>query len=330
MRRAAVTFIAGLVFGSIPACLKPLTSDAIDNSRLFGDPNVDPATLHIEDDPTFTAHTKLFGRSVAYLNGFADHQPVHYWNIDGPNATFIAPLWEITGPDGQIVGHPIVDAIPGDPGYTPWWRREIVRTTPSYNGERIWSRDAIDAGIQAGILQEPEEQAEVIDAAVLFRDVKIPVDFGQTVDPSWAWYRNRRVSWMEVSKTQSVPIGVREMPQYPVYVLQRIDQDHPIYEFFIGVDLNHDGDLDDTNNIFASNLDGPRYSMQWYLAIVHVVPSYPSFDNTRTGTVGLSAESDFLSGTDGKIISPFVASQGITEMKAFLINCPIQEKKGSL
>jgi hypothetical protein len=311
------------------ACLGPLTDDTVDPSRFFGDPNVDPMTLHIERDPKFAGNVLGFGKSVVYLNGFADHQPIHYWNIDGPNATFIAPLFEITGPDGKMIGHPIIDAIPGDAGYTPWWRRIIVRAKPSYNNERIWSREAIDAGIKKGILEDPEEQAEVIDAAVLLERVKIPVDVDKTVDPTWAWYRNRRVSWIEIKKTLPVPKGVREMPNFPVYVLQRINQPSPIYEFLTGVDITNDGDLDDTNNIFASNIDGPRYSTLWYAAFVHVVPSYPSIDDTRSSTVGLSAENDFLS-PDGKIISPYVSSQGITPAPQFLINCPLQATKGEL
>src|SRR5215472_4871838 len=142
MRSCVPALFASLILGSLSGCLSPLTSDAVDPTMFFGDPNADPATLHIQDDPKFLARTKMFGKSVAYLTGFADHEAIHYWNVDGPNATFIAPLFEITGRDGKIIGQPIIDVIPGDTGYTPWWRREIVHTTDKYNGQRIWSREA--------------------------------------------------------------------------------------------------------------------------------------------------------------------------------------------
>lgn len=313
----------------LASCLSPLADDAIDPSRVFGKPMIDPeSALHVEDNPMLRRNVAQFSTSVAYVKGFADRQPIWYWNVDGPNKTFIAPMFEIVTADGSRIGRAIIDVLPGDTGYTPWWRRVVVRTTSKYRGERIWSREAIDAGIRLGLLEQPVETDDVIDCPVVRRATKIPVDIGQSVDPEWTWYRNQRVHWIEFTAAYKVPIGVREMPTYPVYVLQRINQSQPLYELATGVDINNDGDLKDTNNIFASNIGGPRYSPLWYTVWVRTVASYPSFD-TPPFTIGLSAERDFL-GADESIISPLVVPNGVTEMRSVLVNCPIQRAKGML
>jgi hypothetical protein len=314
-----------------PACLHPLSSDTIDPSHFFGDPTIDPASApHVEDDPMFAANVKQFSSAVAYLQGYAEGKKVWYWNINGADANFISQVYSIQDEQGQTIGHPIIDAIPGQTGYTPWWREVILKTTSKYANQRIWSRDAIDAAIQAGILSPPTVTTDVYDCPIALRGTKVQVDVGETVTTDWVWYRNKRVDWIKFTTDLAVPLETREMPVFPVYVIKRVNQSEPIYEFLDNTDLNNDGDLKDTNNIFASNIDGPRFSLYWYVTIVNVVPTYPSFDNTRSSTVGLSAESDFL-GSDGSIISPYVDPiVGLTPLKTFTVNCPIQSEKGKL
>lgn len=312
------------------ACLEPLVDDAIEPARIFGDRTIEPAAaVHVEEDPTYKARASAFATSVAYLRGFADGAEIRYWNVDGPNATFVAPIYELVGPDGNMIGRRIIDVLPGDTGYSPWWRRVVVRTTASYQDERIWSREAIDLGVRMGILEAPEETDEVINCPVALRGTKIPVGPGEPASTVWGWYRNRRVDYIDFSQRFTLPAGTREMPAFPVYVLQRIHQGTPLYEFLTGVDLTGDGDLDDTNNIFASNLGGPRYSPLWYVTIVRTTADYVSIDNTRTGTVGLSAESDFLDAS-GAVTSPDVLADRITPLPTFLVNCPIQRVEGEL
>jgi hypothetical protein len=318
--------ISAIFVLSFTACLEP-PEEMIDQSRIFGDPNLMPADApHVQDDPDFTANVAAFSTSVAYLRGYAEGDPIWYWNVDGPNATFIAPMFQLVGPDGPI-GRPIIDVIPGDTGYTPWWRTVTVRTTAKYAGEKIWSREAIDAGVRLGILEPPEPQREVKNCPVILRDATVPVDVDQTAEPTWGWYRNRRVHWIDFTDRLDVPTDVHEMPLFPVYVMQRIDQSAPIYEFVTGVDVTGDGDLDDTNNIFGSKPGGPRYSPLWYVVFVRTVADYPSID---TGApVGLSAEDQFVD-QGGAIISPLVVPDGLIEMPGFLVNCGIQRAKGSL
>jgi hypothetical protein len=330
--RGSARFAAIAGWALSASCLHPLADDTVDPAHFFGDPNIDPATApHVEDDPTFKTNVQQFSSAVAYLDGYADGQKIWYWNINGIQTNFISQFYEIQTPDGKLVGRRIIDAIPGQTGYTPWWRRVILTTTSKYNKERIWSRDAVDAAIQAGLLEQAQITTEVYDCPVALRGTQIPVDLADTkATTEWVWYRNMRVDWIMFTNPIQVPEMVKEMPVFPVYVLKRVDQAQPIYELLDDTDLNGDGDLKDTNNVFASNIGGSRFSLYWYVSIVNVVPTYPSFDNTRTGTVGISAESDFLD-ANGAIISPYVDEKlGLTPMKTFTVNCPLQSMKGSL
>jgi hypothetical protein len=308
------------------ACLDPAPEE-LDLTARFGAPDINPANApHVEDNPALAKNVQAFATRVAYLNGFAEGDPIRYWNVDGPNATFIAPMFQIVGPDGPI-GRPIIDVLPGDPGYTPWWREVYVRTTAKYAGERIWSREGIDAGLMLGILELPEDQPVVKNCPVILREKRIPVDIDKDVEPTWGWYRNQRVSWVDFKDRVEVEVGLREIPQFPVYVLQRINRAEPIYEFAINTDLNGDGDLDDTNNIFGKKPGKEGYSPLWYVDYVRTVADYPSFD-VGSSTVGLTAEDQFLNPA-GEIISDFVV-EPIIEARHILVNCSIQRVRGEL
>jgi hypothetical protein len=322
----AATFLA--------ACLEPPEDDDVPPERYYGDPSIDPAAApHVEDVPEFAANVARFTTSAAYLRGFADGEPVWYWSIDGANASFIAPAYEIIGKDGMPIGRAIIDVIPEDAGYTPWWRMVEVHVTDAYDGERIWSRDAIDAGIRAGILNTPVATERVVNGPVALRNMRVPVtaEPGDDVPPKWIWYRNHRVHWVLFDEVMTLPVEVREMPAYPVYVFQRIDEPAPLYEFKTGIDLNGDGVLDASNNVFASGLDGPRYSPLWYPAFVRVVPEYESVDTSSTTpvVVGIDAEDELIDPDTNQILSPMVVPP-LDVQRTTLVNCPIQRTKGAL
>lgn len=312
------------------ACLGPETNDAVDPARVFGDPNIEPATApHVEDNPLLADKVAQFGKNVAYLGGWANEEKIWYWNVDGPNATFTAFIYQLVDQNNMPIGRRIIDTLPGDAGYSPWWRLMLVRTTAAYNGERIWSREAIDAGIRSGILEPPMETGDVLNCPVVLQTTKIGVGTDTPASPVWGWYRKQRVHWVDFKEPKQVEIGVREMPIFPVYVLQRINEGNPLYEFLTGIDVTGDGDLDDTNNIFGDKPGGEHYSPLWFVSFVRTVPEYVSIDNTLTGTVGLSAE-DQMFDASGNLISPLVVPGRVTPMPSFLVNCSIQRVKGEL
>jgi hypothetical protein len=326
-----------LVFGSfsiavMAGCtLDPLVSDEIDLARVFGDPSLAPEEApHVEDNPDYRDQLSLFPSAVPYLRGYVKGERVWYWRIDQEVPDFIVPYYVLEFKDGTQQ-RAIVDVIPGEGGYSPWWRKIIVRTTDKYTNEKIWSRDAIDAGVKLGILEEPEDTTTIITAPIVRRDVRIkidPMNWNAEAEPSWGWYRNQRVSWIIFDADVEVPNGVRLMPRAPVYVLRRVNELMPLNEHASGVDLDGDGRIVTSNNIFPVTVGELGYTPMWYPVLVKTVEDYVSIDNTGPGVEpGLTAESQFLGADYSVVISPLVVPP--LQMRRELTElCPIQRTPG--
>lgn len=326
MRRVFAS-ISALVFSAMGfGCLEPLVSDELDPGRIFGDGSLMLEQVpHVEESEAHAGRAQFFVNETAYLRGYADGRRLWYWNVPGPNTDFIVPMYILEDAEGNETGRWIFDALPGDGGYSPWWRKFVVRTTASYAGEKIWSRAAIDLGVRRGILEPPRETTEVFNFPIVSRFTRTAIEDGQTVGTSTAWYRNQRVSFIEFSEIQQVPLGVTEFPKYPVYLLQRINEPALIYEYATGVDVDGDGRLINSNNIFAGDVDSPRYSPLWYVAVARVPADYVSVETSTA--VALDREQDLWVDESRSREAPGISIQ---LMREALVNCPIQRTKGSL
>lgn len=307
--------------------------ESFDPAVEFVDPDIDPATRDIEDDPNYSAAVAEFAGDLPYLQGFADGERIWYWSVPGEVPTFIAPMYRLFDTTGQPIGRPIIDAIPSTPGYSPWWRMFRVQTTASYAGERIWSRAAIDAAVELGLVEIPEPTSMVLDCPVVERDTQVAVGGGEFVEPTTVWYRNRRVRWVQFSAMVDVPVEVdgqpvRQMPRFPIYIFQRIDEPLPLYEAVTGIDLNGDTRLNASNNVFAGLPGGARYSPLWWVADVRTTGRYRSIDNPPVLETDLSAESQFFDPVTEQVRSSSVVS--VTPRRDELRNCPIQVEQGAL
>lgn len=333
MRSVAFALSLGVL-----GCLEAQSDDSVDPSLVFGDPAA--PIEEVEDDPLLGPKVDLFPASVAWLKGFADGERVHYFNIGGPNPSFIAPYYAVIGTDGEQLGDPVIDVIPGDTGYTPWWRRVEVRATSAYTGQRLSSRHSIDVAVQLGLLEDPVPTENVFDAPVVHRATLASVGGGAPdVEPSPVWYRGKRARWFVFPDSVRVPLDRREMPVAPVYVFQRIDEGAPLYEALSGVDITGDGKLDDSNNVFPSNLDDPRYTPLWFAVIVRTSSVYMSIDS-GDGRAAIERESDLVLGcAEGTIVDTIDACdfalrtplvKAIIPVPSLLVNCPIQREEGHL
>ena len=313
---------------ALPACLEP-PEEAVPLERAVG-----PAGFDIADAPLLETaglpgvDPAAFTRSVVRLAGYADHRALTYWNVDGANSELIAPVYVLEDASGAVVGPPIVDAAPGEGGYTPWWRKVVVRVTADYAGEAIWSRDAVDAAVQAGLLLEPQPTTQIWSAPVALEGTVVPLDDTgtKTATATPIWYRGHRAHWIRFSAGVELDLAARKMPVFPVYILQRIDEAAPIYEFLSGVDVDGDDRLVSSNNIFAADIGRARYSPLWEAKLVRVGRDYASID-TASVAVGLSAERDFLDGAE-QVISELVVAP--PQPLGLLVNCPIQPAEGGL
>jgi hypothetical protein len=329
MRRVATmarALGAALAIAGSTACLDPLVTDDVPLEDLLGAPGLDPdAAPAVEDDPAVAARLPAFTRSVAYLNGFAGGEAVRYWNADGEQSDVIAPFFELVDAAGTILERPVVDVLPGEPGYTPWWRRVVVRTTARYAGEKLWSRAAIEAAVEAGLVEPPVPTEDVIDAPVALESVRVPLgEADRAAAPEPIWYRGQRARWIRFSDVLRVPVTERRMPRAPVYVMQRIDEGAPLYELLSGVDLDGDAQLDDTSNVFAARPGEARYSPLWFVVLVRVAADFRSIERGRPE---ITAERQLVDAS-GTLTSSRAVS--LTPLDAFLVNCPIQRTRGAL
>lgn len=321
------------LWGSLGCNLLEAEVASIDPTAAFVNPNINPATLDIEDNPTYASAVAEFVREVAYLQGYAQGQRIWYWDVPGDTPTFIAPMYRLIDANDVLVGPPIIDAIPTDPGYTPWWRMFLVRTTDAYNGERIWSRAAIDAAVELGLVGPPEPTTTVLDCPVVHRDTRVSVGADQVVAPTPVWYRNQRVHWLRFSSSLELPVEtngerVRQMPRFPIYIFQRINEALPLYEAKTGVDLNGDARLNASNNVFSGLPGDDRFSPLWWVSEVRTSPGFQSIDTPPTIETDLNAESQFFDPTTQRVTSPSVVS--VTPRRDELINCPLQMAEGRL
>jgi hypothetical protein len=315
---------------SLGGCLDPAVGDEIDPTRVFGNAAFEPAQLpHVEGNPDLAKNVAQFPIDVPYVQGYASGRKVWYWRVPPPVKDFIVPFYVILGRDDAPLQPPIIDVIPGDTGYSPWWRVFTVKVTDRYAGERIYSREAVDLGVRLGILEAPVPSETVVTCPVVHSDTRVQVDVGGTLlEPTWAIYRDQRVSWLRFKSDISVKTTSRRMPLSLFYVLQRIDEPYPLSEPDAGFDLNGDGRMNNTNTIFQFDIGEEGYTPFWYPILVRTVPDFASID-TATTAIEFTKEDDFIGPVYGVVTSDRVVPP-IVEMKDQAQNCPIQRTMGEL
>jgi hypothetical protein len=316
----------------LAGCLDPQVGDAIDPSRVFGNPNLLPGQLpHVEDNPELASRVMQFPTQVPYIKGFASDRALWYWRVPPPNDDFIVPLYVILDRDGVPIDRPIIDVLPGDAGYSPWWRVVMLTVTEAYAGERIYSREAVDLAVRLGLLEDPVVTDTVVTCPVVRSDVRVQVHpDGTSVVPTYAIYRNQRVSWVEFKSNISVPSTNRRMPLRPFFTFQRIDQAFRLSELDSGFDLDGDGQLNASNNIFEFDIGETGYTPLWYPILVRTVPDFVSIDTASTAAdLEFTDDDDFVGPVYNVVTSPRVIPP-IVEMRDRLDTCPIQRTFGEL
>lgn len=313
-----------LALAGLCACLDA-ADEEIPLSQLAG-----PAGTQATDVPIIAAaglpnyDPTLATTSLTPLQGFAAGEGVIYWNVDGAISRIIAPFYEVLDVDGERAHSLVIDVVPGDPGYTPFWRKVVVRATERYNGEVLWSRDAIDAAIAAGIVEDLEPTDLVYNCPVVTSTtVTVPQPGPGQTRPRLGrvFYRGVGVPWVDLGDPIVVPTSQREMPIEPVYLMQRIDEPGLIYEFVTRVDIDGDAELTQSNNIFAEGLDDDRYTPLWQATLLRVTSDYVSVE-TGTAAAELKGEAEFLDAR-GNVISDRIVGTPMP-LEDGLVNCPIR------
>lgn len=312
--------IAAVVLGvALAGCLDPLVDDDVPPQGLVlpAGSTVDSA---LDDDRIAQQIADNDGVDgvVPLLSGFADGQLVHFWDF-GPAPSIAAPIWVIVDADGNFVNHNVVvDTIPGDAGYSPYWVVFTVQITDQYAGEIMPSIAAIREAERLGLVNAPERQELSVNCPTVGSDVSLDVGTGMPPQPPIKrfYWQGKKVPYYDFG-LMPVEQGV-VVPEVPVYVLRR-EGSEPLSEPVRGVDITGDADINDTNNLFSYPASHANYSPLCRTVDVAVPATYSSIDTTGDETMA-----DFMTAADVFNPAPVAGNVVAFEVTDQLWNCPQQ------
>ncbi len=311
-RGARLPIAAVALVHAIPTagCLDPLVSDAPLRAGLLlaGDAEVPSAT----DDPSVRARVAdldgIEGDVIPLRSGFGGGGPVRFWDF-GPASPEAIPLYlpvrrVTTGgmfetESGQFspIGHvPIFDAIPGDPAYSPWWSVFLLPVTARWDDTLLTSFDAVDEAIRQGYVDAPIALPVAVNCPVVLPEARLEVPDGTLKDASVAFYKGTKVYYFDLGMAALVDGRVAVAAAWTL----RREGGEPLSEPHRGVDMTGDGDIWDTNDIFAALPGDVEYSGMVALTEAVVAPEVESIDTRNSDQeAGIMGVSDLFGGEGG-------------------------------
>ncbi len=289
MRLAAVGVVAAA------GCMGPLVPDTqAPSGQLL------PAGATVpsgDDDPLIAAQIRMHefvSGTVPLYSVFGGGMELQGWDL-GPVPDHTSPMFELFGLDGMPIQHPeIVDFIPGDPSYSPYWSVWRVDVTPKYAGEQITSVVALDEALRLGLVEAPVAQDEGVNFPIVTGDIRLMTLSGTPADSDERFY------YHGVSLTYfalgDVPLATDKVTVQAGkrYVLAREGAD-PLSEVLRHVDMDGDGDTDDTNDILSGVTAGDQTGPAYRTVSVQVVPSVMSIDSSQNqGVAQLKTETQLF------------------------------------
>lgn len=256
--RAATALAALFACG----CLDPLVSDEPGLSGFILPAGSPVPSAH--DDPSIERQIRLndgVEGLVPRINAFAEGEPVATWDF-GPAPSFAAPLFFLVRREGEnifspVKHPPVIDAIPGDDAYSPFWAGLLVVVTESYEDQLLTSFDAVQEAVELGLVEAPIKTGEAANYPVVAGDVSLEVGDEELAPPSHLFWAGMTVDYydfgrLKIANEVNVPIADR-------YVLHRVGNE-PANEVLLNVDITDDGDRNDTNDILTGRQGEDGYS----------------------------------------------------------------------
>jgi hypothetical protein len=250
----------------------PLVDDVTARSPDLMPPGsvVPPANAALEMQ--IRAH-QFVGTLVPRYTAFAGGASIELWDF-GPVPTHATPMYVLVDAQGVPIDHPeIVGVVPGDNGYSPFWRVATVTVTASYRGEVIASTAALDDAVQLGLVEAPEKQDEAELEPIVTRDVRLD---GADAPDEVFYYDGQAVTYFEFGEVELAKDG--SIATTPRYVLRREGGD-PLNEVIRSVDIDGDGDALDSNDILPTTAAGAYVA--WHVTVPAMTSS---IDTTRDQT----------------------------------------------
>ncbi len=293
-----------------------------------------PPLPSIYDDPALAAqieeHDGVDGVAPIF-SAFVHGEPVAYWTIDGATDRAM-PVYRLCRREGSRcapIDHPVVaGAVPGDAGYSPFGQIHEVAVPEGWDGQ-LGSVDEVLASVERDGLSAPRATSELLHCPIAAPDARLELGDGATAAPERPIHvGGRRALCFDFSPTRPnralLPSG--ELFVRNVYVLRREDEEQPLMEQARSVDMNGDGDLRDSNNVFGVGLEDDDYTPLWRMVTVTVPAGLPSIDTTPAYT----SSTDMFDVALDYTITPRPDRVIDHELTDVLINCPLQSAPGSL
>ena len=288
--------VLGMLAVGLVGCIDPLVSDVVVRADLLLAPGAEVPDL--VDDPAARAsldrNDGIDGDYVPLRSAFAHGKLVRFWDL-GAASPYPIPLYLLVTEDAAgtfevgskryaaLPEHPpIFDAIPGDPGYSPWWTVVLVPVTSAYAGQVLPSFASVDEALRRGLVEAPIPITATINCPVVLPEARLelsPGDSEGALAPSVAYYRMKTVYYFTFD-TITVDPKVGEVASPPVYFLRR-EGGEPLSESLRGVDMTADGDLLDANDLFAEAPGDADYTGMVSVVDAVISPRIDAIDTYR-------------------------------------------------
>jgi hypothetical protein len=248
--------------------------------------DADAKVPSVEDDMLLKmriASNDAVDEVVPLRTAYAAGRVVRYWDF-GPTSSSPEAVWLFrrarSGSDPEDFGHPpLIDSVPGDDDYNAIRAQFLVLVTDAYDGEQIASFRALEDAIELGLVEEPEAMGVAVNWPVVLSGTTLElVDGDAPVDPRTAYYRGRRVLYLPLGGTTEhvgvFPLERGSLPVSNAYVLRRQNELDELDEAVWQLDFNADGDMQDSNLVFAIDAGEAGYSPVFRQVDVTVPSAY--------------------------------------------------------
>jgi hypothetical protein len=220
--------------------------------------------------------------NVALKSGFAEGQPVQYWEFGTAKRSASAAYGlSRCGSEGPPIDHPLItDTIPGDTDYSPYRAVQMACVTAKYNNEIIPSLEAFNDAIDIGLITDPSATlpGTWINVPIIAANAAAQLPMGPK--PSLAYYRGYTVFYFDMQTQEGAfPYTAMPVPSPNVYEVVKPGSTTPVKVVF--------------SKTFADPADptkrNPAYSPSW---LVVTVTLKPTADETMIANI--KAESDLV------------------------------------
>lgn len=288
------------------ACVDPLTSDAVVRPELLLRAGSQVESIETDGDKAeqIAANDGIDITTDPVVRaslGFHDGALVRWWDF-GEASPVQIPLYllvaedeagelEVMGKRYKKIGHPpIFDKVPGDAGYSPWWTVVLLPVSEVYDGELVTSFEAVEEAVRQGLVGAEVVTTKIINCPVVAWDARLERKLGEGSEPpEEAYYRGKVIRYFSFDE---IDVDEPVIASPPLYELRR-EGGEPLSERIRGVDMTQDGDLLDTNDVFAFGPGDPEYT-----GFVRATSVVVAMERDAIDTTGNESESDFTSSSD--------------------------------